>query len=267
MSLTSTPGPAPQRCVTRDDRRYESQSTAWLFRRWRDESDLEARDQIVHRYLPLARRLAGRYWNSLEPFDDLYQVTSTGLFLAMQRFDPERGVDFKAFAIPTMIGEVKRYFRSTGWSAHVPRGAQGLAWRVESASRQLSTRTGRPPSVSELSEYLEITVEDVLTGLHAAAAHFAVSLDAPASRDDTDETAVVDRLGTEDERFAFVETRLALADGMRRLSRLEQRALALRITHDLKQSEIAKRLGCSQMHVSRVLRSAAAKLRERDGMI
>ena len=262
MSPSSTLSSPPRAGVTSDNRSYEARSTEWLFRRWRSDGDLDAPDQIVRRYLPLARRLAGRYWNSLEPFDDLYQVTSTGLFLAMQRFDSERGVDFKAFAIPTMIGELKRYFRSTAWSAHVPRGAQELAWRVESASRKLSSRTGRTPSVSELAAYLEVTVEDALTGLQAAAAHFAVSLEAPASRDEADDTLMGDRLGREDERFAFVETRLTLADGMRRLSQLEQRALELRITEDLKQSEIAERLGCSQMQVSRLLRSATSKLRE-----
>jgi RNA polymerase sigma-B factor len=252
--------------VAGEDRPYESRSTEWLFRRWRTQDDRAARDQIVRRYLPLARRLAGRYWNSLEPFDDLFQVTSTGLVLAMQRFDPDRGIDFKSFAIPTMLGEVKRHFRSTGWTAHVPRGAQELAWRVETASRQLSARTGRAPSVAELAAYLEVDAEDVLTGLDAAAAHFSVSLEAPVTRDPTDDTALVDRLGGEDERLALVELRLTLADGMRGLTRPEQRALELRITQELKQSEIAERLGCSQMHVSRLLRAAAAKLRQRAGM-
>lgn len=260
MSKPSTPLP---RVPTRsEDRAAEARVTDRLFRRWREDGDLRARDELFERYLPIARRLAGRYWNAIEPFEDLFQVASLGLFAAIERFDPDRGVAFPVFAIPTVLGELKRYFRDTGWSAHVPRHAQELARLVERASRELTVHSRRPPRVSELAEYLEISTEDVLTGLHAAAAHHSVSLDAPLTTDSAEEVSSLgESMGREDERFAFVETAAVLSSSARRLSVAERRALALRLEKDLKQSEIAELLGCSQMQVSRLLRSGAEKLR------
>ena len=165
--------PRPER-VTRPER-----PTAVLFERWHRFGDESARQELVARYLPLARKLASRYTSPYEPFEDLVQVASIGLLGAVDRFDPERGVEFSSFAIPTILGELKRYFRSTGWSAHVPRRAQELALKVEQASRQLAGRPGRPPSVAELAQFLELTTEEVITGLDAGAAHYSVSLDAP----------------------------------------------------------------------------------------
>ncbi|HZE06975.1 MAG TPA: sigma-70 family RNA polymerase sigma factor [Solirubrobacteraceae bacterium] len=245
-----------------EDRAAEARVTDRLFRRWREEGDLRARDEIFERHLPIARRLAGRYWNAFEPFEDLFQVASLGLFAAIERFDPDRGVAFPVFAIPTVLGELKRYFRDTGWSAHVPRRAQELARLVEKASRELTANSRRAPRVSELAEYLEISTEDVLTGLHAATAHHSVSLDAPVTTSSAEEVSSLgESLGCEDERFALVETATALSSAARSLSLAERRALALRLEADLKQSEIAELLGCSQMQVSRLLRSGAEKLR------
>ena len=251
--------------------RYESVTgsltafdTRSLFALLRERPDAGAREELVHRFTPLARKLASRYLNPYEPFEDLMQVASIGLLGAIDRFDPERGVGFSSFAIPTILGELKRYFRSTGWSAHVPRGAQELAMRVEQASREYQAGNGRPPRVTELEEMLGLSTEDVLIGLEAGSAHYSVSLDAPvaASGPDAEPEPLSSTIGTTDERIGLIETSLSVSAAMKRLPRLERRALTLRLTEDLKQTEIAQRLGCSQMQVSRLLRRAAATVRE-----
>ena len=234
-----------------------------LAARWRHHADWAARDELFHRFLPLARKLASRYTNPHEPIEDLVQVASLGLLGAIDRFDPDRGVRFPAFAIPTILGELKRYFRNTGWSAHVPRGAQEIALRVDRATRQITAESGRHPRVEELAEYLEISPEDVLIGLDAGTAHYSVSLDAPLTTADADEPDTLgDTIGHDDEGYGLIEASASLADAIARLPYLERRALSLRLEGDMKQTEIAGALGCSQMQVSRLLRRAAAKLRE-----
>ncbi len=238
-------------------------STDALAARWRHHGDWAARDELFQRFLPLARKLASRYMNPHEPIEDLVQVASLGLLGAIDRFDPERGVRFPAFAIPTILGELKRYFRNTGWSAHVPRGAQEIALRVDRATRQIMAESGRHPRVEELAEYLEISPEDVLIGLDAGTAHYSVSLDAPLTTADVDEPDTLgDTIGHDDEGYGLFEASASLAAAIARLPYLERRALSLRLEGDMKQTEIAGALGCSQMQVSRLLRRAAAKLRE-----
>jgi RNA polymerase sigma-B factor len=241
-----------------------SHDTTALFDRLHHDNDLRAREELVRRFLPLARKLAARYSNPYEPFEDLLQVASIGLLGAIDRFDASRGVAFPSFAIPTILGELKRYFRSTGWSAHVPRRAQELALQIDRASRQLSARSGRAPTVPELAQYLELSTEEVLLGLDAGRAHYSVSLDAPAGvpNDDSEAETLGSSLGAEDDRFGLVETRTSIAAALQRLPYIEREALRLRLNDDLKQTEIADRLGCSQMQVSRLLRRAAARVRE-----
>jgi RNA polymerase sigma-B factor len=213
--------------------------------------------------MPLAWRLARRYRTTHEPLEDLIQVASVGLLGAIDRFDPSRGTKFTSFAVPTILGELKRHFRKTGWSAHVPRGAQELAVRVERAAREITSRSGRSPRVDELAAYMEITVEEVLTGLDAGRAHFADPLDTAASGRESDELPTLgDGLGADDEGFGLVELKLSLSAAIGRLPYLERKALTLRIEHDLQQREIARELGCSQMHVSRLLRRATARVHE-----
>jgi RNA polymerase sigma-B factor len=249
--------------ATRNGRLAGEVETNVLVERWRNHGDEMAREELFVRFLPLARRLAARYTNPHEPIEDLAQVASVGLLGAIDRFEPDRGVRFPAFAIPTILGELKRYFRNTGWSAHVPRGAQEMALRVDRSIREIAARTGRHPSVRELAEYLEIPAEDVLTGLDAGTAHYSVSLDAPVSPADADEPDTLgDNLGTVDDRFGLVETTISLRASVVRLPYLERKALTLRLERGMKQTEIAQELGCSQMQVSRLLRRAAAKLRE-----
>jgi RNA polymerase sigma-B factor len=237
---------------------------AELMARCREDADPEAREELFRRFLPLARKLAARYSNPHEPLEDLVQVASVGLLGAIDRFDPDRGVRFPAFAIPTILGELKRYFRNTGWSAHVPRGAQELALRVDRAIREIEASSGHHPSVGDLAEYLELSREDVLIGLDAGSAHYSVSLDAPLSVSEGDEQpdTLSDSIGDVDESYGLVEASMSLSAAMGCLPFLERQALTLRLEHDMKQTEIARELDCSQMQVSRLLRRAADRLRE-----
>jgi RNA polymerase sigma-B factor len=235
-----------------------------LFERLHRTGDCAARDELIRRFLPLARKLAARYTNPYEPFDDLLQVASIGLLGAVDRFDPGRGIAFPSFAIPTILGELKRYFRSTGWSAHVPRRAQELALRVDKGSRQIAAKTGRTPRVDEIAQYLELSTEDVLIGLDATRAHYAVSLEAPShtATVDSEPESLAGTIGTEDEGIGLVETSISLSAALRRLPYVEREVLRLRLQEDLKQTEIATRLGCSQMQVSRLLRRAATRVED-----
>jgi RNA polymerase sigma-B factor len=234
-----------------------------LFERWQRDNDLRARECLVERYLPLARKLAARYRGLAgEPFDDLLQVASLGLLKALDRFDPDRGTAFSSFAVPTILGELKRHFRDKGWSAHVPRGAQELALKVQKAEQAVSLRLGRSPTADELAQYMEVSVEQVIDGLEAAAAHHAASLDEPHDEPDREPRPLSEVLGEDDARFEQIDASLTIRSAARRLSEREQRVLQLRFHGELTQSEIAKRIGVSQMQVSRILRIAIERMRE-----
>ena len=233
-----------------------------LFHRWQVDRDQRARELLVERFLPLARKLARRYSGAHEPFDDLLQVASLGLVKAIDRFDTSRGTAFSSFAVPTILGELKRYFRDLGWSVHVPRGAQEMALKVEEARQRMSSRTGRPPSVPELAEYLELSVEDVLEALETAGAHHTASLDAPRDDGEDESGTLADAFGSVDERFELVDDKVTIAAAARHLGTRERRVLLLRFVEDMTQSQIASMIGVSQMQVSRILRRALDQLRE-----
>jgi RNA polymerase sigma-B factor len=233
-----------------------------LFVRWQRFGDQKARDELVSRFLPLARNLARRYAGAREPFDDLLQVASLGLVKAVDRFDVDRGAAFSSFAVPTILGELKRYFRDLGWSVHVPRGAQEQALKVQEAQERLTTRTGRPPTVNELAEYMERSVEDVLDALETAAAHHSASLDAPRDEGDEESGTLVDMFGEADSRYELVNETVTISEAARQMSSRERRVLALRFVRDMTQTEIAREIGVSQMQVSRILRRALGRLRE-----
>lgn len=238
-----------------------------LFMRWQQGRDGHARDELLRRYMPIARKLARRYAGR-EPFDDLLQVASLALLKAIDRFDPDRGTAFSSLAVPTILGELKRYFRDVGWFAHVPRGMQELALKVQEAERRLSTTSRRSPTAQELAEYLELAVDDVLEALCAAQAHHANSIDVPLDNESGEGSTLADTVGAEDERFEHVEAVVTIADGMRGLSKLERRVLTLYFLEDLSQAQIGELIGVSQMQVSRILRRATDRLRElsaRDG--
>jgi len=234
-----------------------------LFQRWQKHGDERARAELVKRFLPLARNLARRYAGAREPFDDLLQVASLGLVKAVDRFDIDRGAAFSSFAVPTILGELKRYFRDLGWSVHVPRGAQEQALKVQEAQERLTTKTGRPPTVGELAQYLELDVEDVLDALETAAAHHSTSLDAPREdRASGEAGALVDVFGEEDQRYELIDETVTISVAAQELSARERRVLALRFAADMTQTQIAQEIGVSQMQVSRILRRALNRLRE-----
>jgi RNA polymerase sigma-B factor len=237
-------------------------SSVRLFERWRRLGDRRARDELIERFLPLARKLARRYASSSEPYDDLVQVASLGLVKAVERFDPDRGFAFTSFAVPTIVGELKRYFRDSSWALHVDRSAQERARKINDAKQQITGRTGRPPRVDELALYLEMSQEEVLDGLQVADAYDAVSLDAPISGEDEDLSSRLDVLGGDDGDFIRVEQQATIFAAARHLPKREREILFLRFSEDLTQSEIASRLGVSQMQVSRLLRRSLERLRE-----
>ncbi|MHB8657968.1 MAG: SigB/SigF/SigG family RNA polymerase sigma factor [Solirubrobacteraceae bacterium] len=232
-----------------------------LFVAWRRDGDRQARAQLIERFLPLARKLARRYAGASEPVDDLTQVACVGLVNAVDRYDLERGTAFTSFAVPTIVGELKRYFRDFGWSLHVPRGTQETALKVEEAQRMLSARDGRSPSVAELAEYLELEIETVLEAIEAAGAQHCASLDAPHDEEDGAST-LGDSLGHDDERFELVDGSVTIAVVARRLPVRERDVIAMRFIEELTQTQIAARIGVSQMQVSRILRQALTHLKE-----
>jgi RNA polymerase sigma-B factor len=223
-----------------------------------------AREQLAERYLPLARRLARRYQRSEEPLDDLEQVASLGLLKAIDRFDADRDVAFSSFAVPTILGEVKRHFRDRTWSVRVPRDLQELALRVDRAAAELSLERRRAPTVSELAEAVGATEEQVLEALRAAGAYHAGSLDAPrGGRADAElgGESLADALGEEEEGFERAEERATLAPLLAHVSHRERLVLVLRFGEDMTQAEIGERIGVSQMQVSRLIRQALVRLR------
>jgi RNA polymerase sigma-B factor len=237
-------------------------SSPGLFERWQRDRDRRARDELIERFLPLARKLARRYAQSSEPYEDLVQVASLGLVKAVERFDSQRGFAFMSFAVPTIVGELKRHFRDTAWALHVDRSAQERARRITDAQQQISAETGRPARIDELAQYLEISQEEVLEGLQTAEAFDAVSLDAPFSVEGDDLSSRAESLGEDDSRLELVDVQATIFAAAKHLPRREREILYLRFGEDLTQSQIATRLGISQMQVSRLLRRSLQRLRE-----
>jgi RNA polymerase sigma-B factor len=236
-------------------------TTDALLSRWRERSDRAAREELVLRFLPLAHRLARHYHTAGEPIEDLVQVASLGLLGAIDRFDPARGIPFPAFAAPSIVGELKHYYRDTGWAVHVPPGAQELALRVERAARRITAQSGRRAAVAELADQLALTAEDVRAAFDTATAHYAISLDTQMSATDSDgANGLLGNLAAEDNNYDLVETTLSVSAAVTLLPDLEHQALTLRLESAMNQTEIARRLNCSQTHVSHLLRHAATTL-------
>jgi len=227
---------------------------------YHDERDLAAREELVRRFLPFARKLALRYVHSREPLDDLVQVACVGLLNAIERFEPGRGKKFTSFAAPTIVGELKRHFRDKGWTVHVPRDLQERALAVSRHTERLSALLGRSPTLDELAEALECRIEQVMEAIDAAHNYHPASLDAPITHDGEDRCALAETLGDEDIGFELAEHRQALAASWATLSDVEREVLGLRLVEELTQREISQRIGCSQMHVSRLLRRSMIRL-------
>ncbi|MZE80382.1 RNA polymerase sigma factor SigF [Streptomyces xinghaiensis] len=221
----------------------------------------ELRDHLVRMHLPLVEHLARRFRNRGEPLDDLTQVATIGLIKSVDRFDPDRGVEFSTYATPTVVGEIKRHFRDKGWAVRVPRRLQELRLSLTTATAELSQRHGRSPTVHELAVQLGISEEEVLEGLESANAYSTLSLDVP----DTDEEspAVADTLGAEDDALEGVEYRESLKPLLEELPPREKKILLLRFFGNMTQSQIAQEVGISQMHVSRLLARTLAQLRDK----
>ncbi len=217
------------------------------------------RDRAVEAWLPLARHLANRYAGRGEPTDDLVQTATVGLLKAVDKFDPDFGVEFAGYAIPTIVGEIKRHFRDRTWAIRVPRRLQELRLAITGANNVLSHTLGRSPTVADVAEHLGISEEEVLEGLEGARAYSAASLSTPVGTEGS--TELGETLGAEDHEFELAEARIALGPAMATLSEREQTILSLRFYGNLTQTEIAERIGISQMHVSRLISRALLKLR------
>jgi len=240
----------------------ETVSDASLFVRAREHGDARARELLIERYMPLARRLARRYQRAEEPLEDLVQVACLGLIKAIDRFDVEREVVFSSYAVPTILGELKRHFRDRTWSVRVPRDLQELALKVDRVVTRLSVGKRRSPSVGEIAQAVDASEEQVLEALEAAGAYRAGSLDAPRiAQGEQDSESLADTLGEEESGFQRAEERATLEPLLERISPRERIVLELRFSQDLTQAEIGERIGVSQMQVSRLIRQALTRLR------
>src|SRR6201986_1983361 len=250
------PRSAPTGSVHRARRQGEDQGLMRLAQ----PGDARAREELIERYVPLARSLALRYRRASEPLDDLIQVASVGLVKAVDRWDAGRGLAFSSYAVPTILGELRRYFRDSTWDVRPARDLQELCLAVEEAREKLWGELGRSPTVSDIATRLEPNPEDVVEALQATEGRSLRSLDAPVHDEDNDSACAGDLIGSTDEEFARVEAGVTLE---RLTSVLDERAreiLRLRFQEDLLQSEIADIVGCSQMHISRIIRSSLEKL-------
>jgi RNA polymerase sigma-B factor len=225
------------------------------------EGDTAARDQALVELMPLVRSLASRYAGRGEPLEDLVQVGALGLIKAVDRFDVDRGVEFSSYAVPTIVGEIRRHFRDKAWAMHVPRRLKELSVRLSRVLDELTTQLGRSPTIAELAEATGAEDEDVIDALDSAHAYSTHSLNAPfeAGGDET----LADRLGTDEAGYWEVEDGSLVAEGLDALDARERRIVELRFFEEMTQSQIAAQIGISQMHVSRLLRRALMTMRGR----
>jgi RNA polymerase sigma-B factor len=233
-----------------------------LLRRYHEQGDLQAREQLIEQYLSLVRSLARRYSYRGEQFDDLVQIGSIGLIKAIDRFDLDRGVELTTYATPNIIGEIKRHFRDRGWAVRVPRGLQELNVRLSKLVEQLTVQLGRSPTIAELAAGAGVEEEAVLEALESGRAYTSVSLSSGGTTEDGEELDPLESLGDVEPEYAVSEDRALLAPGFKVLDERERMILQLRFFEGLTQSQIARQVGISQMHVSRLIRRSLEKIRE-----
>lgn len=241
---------------------WDKDRTRELFRRYKEEGDDDAREQLVMSHLNLVRFLASKFKSRGEPLDDLIQVGTIGLIKAVDRFDPTRGLEFTTFATPTILGEIRRHFRDKGWSVRVPRRLQELSSKVNQTKEELTKELHREPSVEEVATALNTTVDEVLEAMESSSAYSSVPLEGGSSGED-DTPSVIDRYVSEDEELALSDDRMAIEEAIRDFSPREQEIIRMRFIDGLTQVEIAKKLGISQVQVSRLLRRTLRKLQEK----
>ncbi len=256
--------PGPRRRTARQSRKlvWDKALTRELFIRYRTQGDQAARDQLAEMYLNLVKYLASRFRNRGEPIDDLVQVGTIGLIKAIDRFDIERAVEFTTYATPTIVGELKRYFRDKGWAIKVPRRLQELSFKVNHAIDSLTQQIQRTPTVPEIAAFLDVTPDDVFEALETSEAYNFVSLETDRNSDGQETFSILEYVGKDDQLMSVVEDRTTLSAALKELTPQEQRVLYLRFFEGLTQTEIAKMLSISQMQVSRLLRRTLRVLRE-----
>ena len=252
---------------------WDKEKTRELFRRYKETGDPDAREQLVMSHMNLVRFLANKFKNrggrrdravyGAEPLDDLMQVGYLGLLKAIDRFDPERGLEFTTFATPTILGEIKRHFRDKGWSVRVPRRLQELSAKVNQATDKLTNELQRSPKVEEIAEYLDVTVDEVLEAMESSSAYTSVPIEAPGASDSDDAPSILDRYADDDNELDFTDDRLVIEEAIRDFSPREREVIELRFVKGMTQIEIAKKLGISQVQVSRLLRRTLKKIQDK----
>ncbi|HEY7421850.1 MAG TPA: SigB/SigF/SigG family RNA polymerase sigma factor [Gaiellaceae bacterium] len=233
-----------------------------LLRRYHEDGDLQAREQLIEQYMSLVRSLARRYSYRGEQLEDLVQIGAIGLIKAIDRFDLERGVELTTYATPNIIGEIKRHFRDKGWSVRVPRGLQELNVQLSRLVEQLTVQLSRSPTIPELAKAAGVEEEEVLEALESGRAYTSLSLSVGGGGGDDDDLDPLESLGTEEHQYEVSEDRAVLAPGFKVLDERERKILQLRFFEGLTQSQIAQQVGISQMHVSRLIRRSLEKIRE-----
>ena len=259
-----------ERAAARAARRASSGKAAWdkdrtreLFRRFKQEGDAEARDQLIVNHINLVRFLASKFKNRGESLEDLVQVGTIGLIKAIDRFDPERGLEFTTYATPTIMGEIKRHFRDKGWSVRVPRRLQELSAKVNQASDELTNQLQRSPSVAEIAEHLGTSVDEVLEAMESSSAYSSVPLEGGGGGEEDETPSIIDHYATEDPDLAASDDRIVLEQAIADFSPREQEVVRMRFDEGLTQVEIAERLGISQVQVSRLLRRTLHRLQDK----
>ncbi len=242
---------------------WDKQKTRELFRRYKEDGDMEAREQLVMSHLNLVRFLANKFKNRGEPLDDLVQVGYLGLLKAIDRFDPDRGLEFTTYATPTILGEIKRHFRDKGWSVRIPRRLQELSAKVNQATDALTTQFQRSPTIQEIADYLDASVDEVLEAMESSSAYSSVPLEGTGGSENDDAPSVIDRYGSEDNELAFTDDRLVIEEALKGFSPREREVIELRFLKGMTQIEIAEQLGISQVQVSRLLRRTLKMIQDK----
>lgn len=242
--------------------RLQALSERDLLLRVRDRKDAAAREELITRYLPLVKSLARRFASRGQPVEDLIQVGSIGLIKAIDRFDLDRGVELSTYATPTIMGEIKRYFRDKGWAVKVPRALQDLNVRLNRVIEHLTVDLRRSPTIAELAAAAQVSEEEVVEALESGRAYSSISLFSGGANDDDEPMELLDCLGSEEEAYEIFEQRRVLAPVMSRLDPRERLILHLRFFEGMTQTQVAARIGISQMHVSRLIRKSIDNLRQ-----
>ena len=242
---------------------WDKEKTHELFRKYKEEGDMEAREKLVMSHMNLVRFLANKFKNRGEPIDDLIQVGYLGLLKAIDRFEPSRGLEFTTYATPTILGEIKRHFRDKGWSVRVPRRLQELSAKVNQATDKLTNELQRSPKVKEIADYLGASVDEVLEAMESSSAYSSVPLEGGSNSDADDAPSIIDRYATEDSALSFTDDRLVIEEALKDFSPREREVIEMRFIKGMTQIEIAKQLDISQVQVSRLLRRTLKKIQDR----